>query len=577
LLARPVLLAALATAAGCGDDLRPVADGGSELSSLSVMDPPGESIGLPFHGTAELRVAYLDPEGNPIEGGLVTFELVTSASEASGGSTLSASQAGTDADGAAGVELVAGAERVNFRVQASAASAPPALFYIAVSEGGFADLTAVPDHVGFRADGLFGSVEVRLYRAAELGCAGLDIDEPPESVFPQRALPGFGESIDYRNVGAGEPYTLVAWAGEEADGARLAAGCAELGADQVRPGGAIRLPLPVADRVPAVSALTIESTFDASSLAGALAAAGPTVWDALDCPLGRAQLLLDCTLDAQAPDGALDCQVGGSSPLVDDAQARRGPLDAEGCRPETDGGQASLDAALEAELGPPWPAGAALAALLDARRAPLRSFRLTSRLEAEPGALGHRLDRIAVGSGADGALDLVASDRPVVHQVVPIALDLAGGRIALAEHRFTVDYGRFARVAFAELGLAPAGLTGRADDLGSALYESVAVGAQTGCTAFSGLVCGDLGRAAGCLGAACGAGRLQLDLLLDRDWLLLDGDGADLVLAGSISIEDADADLVLDQPSGSWTGQLLLSTGEPAPITGAFGGDPAPR
>jgi len=570
-------------AGACGDDIDPSDDDGSALHSLTVLDPPGESIGLAFHGEMTLRVRYDDPDGRPMASAPISFELVTSASEATGGATVSASQVATDSRGVAEVDLVVGAERVNFRVQAVAANAPPALFYIAVSEGGFTDLTAVPVHAGFRAGASFGRVDVRLYRGAELACAALDIDAPPTSVLPPRALAGFGGSVTYVNVGAGESYTLVAWASVDVDGPRLAAGCIELGGGQVRAGQTTRLPLPVTDRLPAVPAgLAIESSFDASPLAELMAAV-PDVWTRLACPLGRAQLVIDCALDAEAPDGALDCAANGTSQLVVDANARRGRLDANGCRPRAAGGQPTLDALVEEIIGPPWPSGRSLADLLDARLAPLRSFRLDSQLDAGSGAaaFGHRLNRIATaGPSGTFALDLVASTRPIIRQLAPISVDLLRGRLAIGAHRFTLDYGRFARAAFAELGLAAGGLADRADDLGSALYESVALAGQTGCTALSARLCGAIGYPASCLAASCAAAASELDRLFDAGWLLLDGEGRDFALRGSAPLADADGDLVLDNPGqggegGTWSGELILSTGDTAAVIGSFSATPA--
>jgi hypothetical protein len=580
-----VAVVAVLLAGACGNNGSPPG-GGSEPSSLQVLVPPGESIGLPFHGVETLRVLYSDPAGQPVARASVSFQLVTSASEASGGSTVSATDITTNANGIAAVELVAGAERVNFRVQATADDAAPAVFYVAVSEEGFADLIAAPEHGGFRAADSFQSVELRLYRAGELACADLDIDAPPESVFPLRALEGFGETVTYRNVGAGEPYTLIGWGAMEPEGARLAAGCVELTAGHVRAGSAIRFPLQVIDRIPALpTELALDSSFDTTPLADAIAAAGPDVWPALDCPLGRAQLLIDCALDAEVPDGALDCQVGGAGDLVDDVEALRGAPGGGGCRPAGGPNGDSLDQLVEARLGPPWPEGAALAELLAARRAPLVSFRLSSRLEAGgSGSLGHRLERLSISSGAEVAeLDLVASDRPVVRQVAPAVMDPVGGRLALGRHSFTIDYGRFAEEAFGLLGLAPAGLEAEARTLGSALYQSVATETQTGCAAFSTVVCTELGRAGGCLTAACAVAANQLDLLLDAWWQLLDGPGYDLALSGTALLRDTDADLVLDglgagdgvEDLGAWTGAIRLTDGESIELSGSFTGEPA--
>lgn len=572
---------AIATSGCSGDDDGPGADGGGELSSLEVLDPPGESIGLAFHGAVTLRVEYRDPGGEPIAGAPIAFQLVASATEATGGSTVSASEAVTDADGIADVELVAGAERVNFRVQATAAAAAPALFYIAVSEGGFTELTVAPTHLGFRSDGDFGRIELRLYRTSELRCGDLDIDAPPESVFPPRALDGFGGTVRYRNVTAGDAFTLIGWGTAAPDGVALAVGCIELGSDQVRAGLPLGFPLPIHDRAPAVPpALELATELDAAPLAAAVAAAGDR-WEVLECPFGRAQLAIDCALDAQASDGTLDCVVGGSSVVVTDVQAERGAPNANGCRPAMAGGEASIDALLDAAIGAPWPSGAALDGLLTARRAPLTAIALASRLEGdEGGAVRHRLGELSVSANGDVfALDLVASDRPVIRQIAPTTIDTTDGVLALAPHAFTADLGRFAHGAFVALGLTPVGLEDRAGDLGTALYQSVDNGSTTGCAAFSQVVCADAGRSATCLSAACNAADGALDAMLDRWWTVIEGGGLDLTLAGAAELADADADLVIDSlgagQDGSWTAVVTLEDGDPVDLAGSWTGGTA--
>ena len=555
---------------GCGDDLRPPSDDeGPRQSSLDILDPPGESIGLPFHGQAALRVLYRDADGDPITDAPVAFAPVASATESTGGATISDSNVLTDGDGIAQVALLAGAEQVNFRVQASALDAAPALFYIAVSEGGFTDLTATPLHVGFRDD--LAEVEVRLYRIEELDCAGLDVDAPPDSVFPPRSLEGFGGAARYKNVTAGEGFTVVSWATAEPDGRPLSAGCVELDGAQVQAARPLAFPLPVTDRAPALpAALDIASLFDATPLVQP-----GDVWAVLDCPSGRAQLLLDCALDAQAPDGDLDCQVHGSSALVADVEALRGPADSAGCRPaDLPGGGATIDATLDAAIGAPWPAGDALVDFLAARRAPFEAFALTSRLEAssDGGEVHHRLGVLSVSNGiATHELDLVDSDRAVVRQVAPVAVDPVSGQLVVEAHQFTLDYGRFARAAFTALGLQPAGLAGRADDLGSALVQSVDDGGTTGCAGLSSIVCGAAGRAASCLSASCQSARPVLDDLMTDWWRAIEAGGFDFTLSGSAALGDNDADLTIDAlEGGSWTAALRLSSGADATCDGTF-------
>ncbi len=554
----------------CGDDLRPPSDGDQpRQSSLEILDPPGESIGLPFHGQTALRVLYRDPDGDPIADAPVAFAPVASASESTGGSTISDTIVLTDGDGIAEVQLLAGAEQVVFRVQASALDAAPALFYVAVSEGGFTDLTATPEHVGFRTD--LARVEVRLYRIEELACADLDVDAPPESVFPPRSLDGFGGAARYKNVTAGEGFAVVAWATEEPDGLPLAAGCVELDPVQVRPARPIAFPLPVLDRAPALpAALQLTSEIDATQLVQP-----GDVWAVLDCPSGRAQLLIDCALDAQAPDGDLDCQVGGSSAVIDDVEALRGAPDPAGCRPaDLPGGGATIDATLDDAIGAPWPTGDQLAAFLAARRAPLQSFALTSRLEASSDgrSVHHRLGVLSISDGTGThELDLATSDRAVVRQVAPFEVDPVHGELVVAAHSFTLDYGRFARSAFTTLGLVPAGLGSRGDQLGTALVQSVDDGGTTGCPGLSAIVCAAAGRAASCLSAACQTARPALDDLMTDWWRALESGGFDFTLSGTASLGDADADLTIDAlTGGTWSATLRLSSGSDATCPGTF-------
>ena len=578
-LSSPRLLAASLIACavhllGCGDDLRPPPEGdGPRQSRLEILDPPGESIGLPFHGQTGLRVLYRDPDGDPIAEAPVAFAPLASASESTGGSTISDSIVLTDADGIAEVQLVAGAEQVNFRVQASALEASPALFYVAVSEGGFTDLSTTPEHVGVRAD--LARVEVRLYRASELGCADLDIDALPDSVFPPRGFDDFGGAARFRNVTAGEGFTLVGWAAAEPDGLPLSVGCVELAPAQVRSGRPLSFPLLVLDRAPALPAsLDLLSSFDATSLVQP-----GDVWAVLDCVHGRAQLLIDCALDAQAPDEAIDCVVGGSSALVAEVEAIRGAPDPAGCRPsDARGGGSSIDAILDQAIGGPWPVGDALTAFLAARRAPLQAFALTSRLEASAdGALVHHtLGELSVVTEAGAhSLDLVTSDRAVVRQVAPVVVDPIEGRLLVGAHAYTVDYGRFARAAFTELGLEPAGLDDQAGQLGTALLQSVDAGSTSGCPGLSEIVCGAVGRAATCLSAACQDARPELDDLLTAWWRALEAGGFDIQLAGAASFADDDADLTIDAlTSGSWSATLSLSSGDPAEVPGVFATSP---
>jgi hypothetical protein len=574
-------IAALLAACSGGDGGPP--DAGDGTHRLEILDPPGDSIGLAFTETIALRVRYLGPDGEPIAEQTIGFELVAGPSEDIGASALSGLSASTDGGGAGQVNLTAGARAANFRVRATAPGAPPALFFVVVSETGFASIAVEPIHAGPRAAADFTAVEYRLFSPDQLSCATLDIDDLPESVFPPRRGEGFAESVRFRNLAAERPYVLVAWAEREDGGARLATGCVELAASQVRVGPLLHLALAIADRpLDWSQALAITSALISPDLAEAVdAALGPDPWTALGCPLGPAQLILDCSLDAVAGDGDLDCAVSGSGPIVDDVEALRGPPNAAGCRPaESSPGVASIDQILaDAMTAGPWTAEDAPALALG-RDQILAGARLTSELvELGPGIVHHRLLTLTLqaGGGLSRTVDLLASARPVVAATHAASIGPTG-IVSLEPAAFTLDFDRAAEEMFS-LELLPArGLGGREADLGAALAESFEDGAQAGCAAVSALVCDLIGRSASCLTSACGDGAAALDARL-LAWIgALAAGGLDFTLAGAAAIEDRDFDLELDTIGngsaaldGTWTTLLSIASGVTEGV-GGFGG-----
>lgn len=560
------LLAALAVClTACGGDDAPVGPdaGAGGNFVLEVQNPPGESIGLPIAGTTTLRVRYLDASARPVAGAAVEFRLLTTGSESTGGSTLSADSATTDDLGIARVDLVAGAERVNFRVEARAPSAPSALFYVAVSEGGFTDVQVTPLHEGPRGAEQFASVQIRLYRSVDLRCRDAEVEALPASVFPPRSLPDFAGAVRFRNLSAGDSYAVVTWGASET-GAALAFGCVDLGAGQVRSGRQLGLEVITSDRGPRLPGpLALESVLD---LAPPLAGLGGAAWDTLACPLGPAQLLVDCALDAEVDDGALDCVVEAASPLRDAVEAARTPAGADGCRPPGD----ALDDAVAAALAPGH-APATWNQLAAARLELLTGFALRSELR--PGTAStarHRLlgARAAVGA-AEHEVDLAATTRPIlVAPAVPWEA-AADGSFALGRHGFTLRAGALLAEAFAVLALAPANLAGDDGALGSALLGGLEDGGASGCDALDGLVCAAAERPDGCL-AACAAVAPALDTELAR-WTddLAEG-GLDLFLSGAGTAFDDDLDLAIDALAGAWDAELIPRDGAPLPVTGTL-------
>ncbi len=578
---------ALALGAACGGGSgNPGGDAGAgPVAHLVVLDPPSQSIGLSYGESVTLRVRYEYDDGTMVGGATVSFAILESATADPGGSTLSATSASTDASGIAQVDLTAGASRATFRVQAQADGATPAYFYVSVSEDGFADLSVTPEHQGARDPVSFDRVELRLFMASTLQCAELDIDALPDSVFPPLETNGFdGTAADFRNVSAGGAYTLVSWAEVSGSDVRLAAGCIDLPSDVILP-TTIALTAQVTDRPAQLpTAVALRSQIDLSPVANELQQSGMDApWRTLACPAGPGQLLLDCTLDALAPDGTLDCQVNSTDAVVAAVDAERGTPGTGGCRPLTAGAGASLDADLAAAIAQGgFPDGAALTALLDARSSTLESLDLVSELRfLGPGVAGHRLDGATLTvSGNDYAVNLGQTQRPVVDQrPVAIAID-ADEQMTIGAHGFTLRVGSLVRAAFRDQGLAGAGLGNRETDLGSAMAESAydLDTTSSGCQAVSTILCARIGQSPSCAVNACNAAATHLDSALSAWWQHLDGTGLDFTLSGTATVHDDNDDLEVDgigdsANPGAWTVTMTAADGTDMPTTGTFASD----
>jgi hypothetical protein len=568
--------------ASCGDDLGAAPDGGLPTGyTLEVLDPPGDSIGLPYSQGVTLRVRYLDDRSLPISAGAVNFAIVAEGTtENPGGSTLMSNTAITDELGIAQVELVAGAARVNFRVEVSAVAAPSALFYVAVSDVGFTTLRITPIHDGPRDDDSFDNVQVRLYQPATLLCANIDAEALPESFFPPRSGK-FGDTLSFQNLAVNEPYTVVAWGETTPDGAKVALGCAQLDIAQVI-GPTVGLSLPVYDRALELpAAIRISSTFGLDSVEAALASELPNdPWDPLACPLGAAQLLIDCTLDAITGDGVMDCVPTGPDPtgLAADVAAQRGAPDANGCRPaRAPGDDESIDAQVsEALAAGGWPT-THTTALVEVRGACLHSFDLESELSFFFGSASHQILSASIAAGGTShSVDLQASARPVLQQS-QIAFTAELADLSLDTHAFTLRYGAIAAAVFVARGLAPLGLGSRASDLGSAIVESVddPVSGLAGCAGLSALLCRTGSHAQNCAQAGCNSARTALDGSLTQWSEMLDGVGLDLALQGSTTLSDPDDNLMVDGiVAGGWQATFTLQSAAQVSAVGSFQSTP---
>ena len=584
-----LVAAAAAAGAACssgGGDLGVPPDAGTpEGRYLDILGTPGEEVGMAYNSRVTLYVRYLRDVGGVIRREPVQFALAADRpGEATAGATLSATSADTNQSGEARVELFSGAQDARFRVSVNARDASTVYFFISVAEGGFARVDVEPLHQGWRADEELARVEVRLYASAFVSCDALDIDAPPTSAYPSRALDGFGGAVSFQNVNARQPHTVVAWA-ETATGVRpVAAGCLPLDGAQI-PTGSVGTAVVVRDRdliVP--ETLAVAAGFDLGAVAAAVDAAGATAaWAVMACPAGPGQLLLDCALDAAVPDGALDCVVNGSGGLVDAIAAQRGSLDG-GCRPQDIAGdETSLDLLLTELVDESWPTGAALRDLLAVRDSVVGALLLDSKLTLlAPSVVAHGLDQARVPAGDEVfPLHLPATSRPVL-TATPVTATVDGNLLTVAPHGFTLRYAALAAGAFATLGLGPANLAADPRALGQSLAAAMRDPdtGTTGCAGLSNFVCRAAGQDAACLVEACADALPVMDTALAA-WLdVLDGSaaGVDFELAGTLTLVDADGDLVVDElapasgPAGEqdpWRGVMTLAGGQVVEIPSA--------
>ncbi len=543
---------ALALAA-CGDDGAGASDAGVNTNfSLEILSPPGDSIGLVFSGTSPLRVRYLDDQGLPLASQLVEFTLLDSGNESTGGASLSSADAITNAEGIAAIDLVAGAERVNYRVEASAAQAPSVIFYIQVSDQGFVNLEIRSAHEGPRDPESYQTVQLRIYTNGPPRCSEIDFDDLPQSFLQPHTQEAIGEVSEFVNLAADDAYTVIAWA-EIAGGRPLAVACVNLPAARLRSGQTFAAVMNMADRsYQWDEPLEVEAVIDLRPMTSTLV--GAHAWQRLGCPLGHAELLLDCLADAQTGDGLMDCDGVSTSPLSTGLATRRGVLGSDGCRLALDSeGGSSIDGLLQAALDAAtggWPSTEERAALAGGYASLTEEVRIFSLMEATSSeSATHRLLRAQLGSAVS---DLVASTRPVIESVgVPYLLD-ASPLLTLNSHAFTLRYGEVAAEHYDTLALAPANVSGLDASLGDEIMSGIAIASDTGCSALEDFVCNELELPAACANQCSGIAS-DLNTLL-ASWLpALQSTGVDYEFALAAALVDANNDLGIDSLSADNT------------------------
>jgi hypothetical protein len=550
--------------AACGAS--PVAgpDGGTEARRLDPVNT--DSLGLAFGERQTLEVRYARADGSHLGGEVVSFSLVADDrfGENSAGATVSDAEVLTDDDGIARASVTAGAGRGMFRVRAVARFAPVATFYVSVSDAGFVALDVTPRRVGFRRATDFGGVEIRLYSSTcgavlPLALAGT----PPETSMPPRTAASFDVTVAFPLLPVDMGIAVLGYA-LAPEGAVLAAGCVDLAAAQLRPATTLAFDLVLSDAPLAYGVYDVTSVLD---LTPQFAMLGGEAWRVAPCPRGGAQALLDCALDALDADDDLDCVIESPGTLANALAARRGTVDAEGCRPAAVAGQPSLDAlvqaALEGNAGAPARSLPGLAALLADL---LDELAVGSRLAPSTTTAAHTLRTVGLElGGVEVETSLTETARPLLEATT--AFDATGGQVTLGEHGFTLALAPLARAAFASAALVPAGIT---IGLGTAMTDAAKSGALNGCAAVSNVACTAIGQATGCLTTACSAGRAPLDARYDAPFAALDASGIDFTLRGAATAMDMDRDVAAESiADGTWDATIMLF-GVPTDVTGIW-------
>ncbi len=174
-----------------------------------------EAIVMAPRGLAEIQVAYLDEDKEPIRQVSIEFVLEGDAPAVS----LSADQVMTDERGTATVQLTAGSDSASFRVRANADGAAPVYVDVKVLKSAVREAKVEARYTGLR------SVTKRIVTALPgIGC-GAALAAGMKGEVTEH-YDGAEEAVALQ-VGPGLHYALVCW-GRDSSDALLAEGCSEL-------------------------------------------------------------------------------------------------------------------------------------------------------------------------------------------------------------------------------------------------------------------------------------------------------------------------------------------------------------
>jgi hypothetical protein len=579
----------LVWAAGCGGGDPPAAP--VEPALHLVAEPMG--VAIQPSQSKDVVFRLLDQKNQPVPERIIQFSIVDDPGKPgddAAGATLSYDRGVTDGNGAVSLQIIAGPQATMFAVRASATRAPPLEVIVLVTHASLAPVELAPLLVDEPVAGE-ELTRVRLYVLDDTSCAGVRREDLPTGASPfVRAIPADGTGL-FSNVATEEAHQLVA-VGLDAAGVARASGCVDL------PRSLLLVDVPLRVVVPMhLFRPSPEGSYDVVShvqLRPGLASA-PAVIEAWRepglCPLDPARLWLDCTIDALR---TTDTDPSDCKPTDDEGElglklaARRGlPLTVPAggrCKDRMDGaGRPSLDALVGGLFPTPRPAlldglaglGAEAAQLLESveLRSVLDVTRTSTRAQYQ---VSHRLLSATFPLTTSTRIDLVGIGVPSLEARFVPALTRKSD-LELSPHGFTLRLGSTARLAFGRGSLVPRG--GPADT-GAFVTTLFGLASRneggtilTGCAALDGLLCADLGQAAGCALAACTEGLATLRQRLDAGFAAMDGDDLDFVLGGLAPLVDSDGDGQVDSLGGSiggsWSGEVR-GRGGPSPVSGSW-------
>jgi hypothetical protein len=255
------------------DSGRPRPDTGGPGDDTDTTRPPtgearlefvsDDAPSLPFEGTSDLAVRYIDAQGDPIANATIEFDLDE---DFSGGSRLRTSTQRTGDDGTAAVGLVAGNIRAEFSVVASVRGTDvrPLTFEVTVRPKDVSDYEIqVVNNSPLRLQ----KAELYIFNGGEVPCSSIPSD-PTQIVGALSSLDvvpdsgGFFDPYPLEVDRADMPLRTVVGIGIKAD-QPVAIGCTDTLPVDIEPGGSVDVTVELNPLYPAVAGIYhVESEFD---------------------------------------------------------------------------------------------------------------------------------------------------------------------------------------------------------------------------------------------------------------------------------------------------------------------------